>query len=183
MSSRSLPLFARAGRPPPPGILSTKPSWLLPGAFGLAPPLHDDTRRISVPRPALRLHPKNQQLPYSSPHAPETPARRLDLGADRLPGHKGAHQRRIDGMDRNRPLKHPAHPRRHDRPAIGAVAAGRLGNDASRALLLGAPVTKNISGRGRVSRPTASALDRCRRRGARIISVRRLPRRYRRAAP
>src|SRR5215467_6855862 len=35
-------------------------------------------------------------------------------------------------------------------------------------MLLGRPVTKNISGRGRVRRPTASALDRCRQRGHRM---------------
>src|SRR5215471_14010732 len=66
MSSRSLPLFARAGRPPLPGILSTMASWLLPGAFVLVPLLHDDTPRISVPRPPLRLRSQNQQLPYST---------------------------------------------------------------------------------------------------------------------
>src|SRR5215469_16880203 len=66
MYSRSLPLFARAGRPPLPGILSTKPSWLLPGAFGLAPPLHDDKPRTSVPRPPLRLRSQNHQLPCSA---------------------------------------------------------------------------------------------------------------------
>ena len=152
MSSRSLPLFVRAGRPLLPSPLSTKPSWLLPGAFGLAPPLHDDTQRISVPRPPLRLHPKNQQLPYSSPHAPETPARRLDLGADRLPGHKGVHQRRIGGMDRNRPLKHPTHSRRRHHPSVGATPpdSGPDGWETMppRAMLLGAPVPKNMSGRG-----------------------------------
>src|SRR5215471_20426695 len=35
-------------------------------------------------------------------------------------------------------------------------------------MLLGRPVTKNISGRGRVRRPTASARDRYRRRGDRV---------------
>src|SRR5215831_17380078 len=64
--SRSLPLFARAGRPPLPGILSTKPSLLLPGAFGLVPPLHDDKPRISVPKPPLRLRSQNHQLPCSA---------------------------------------------------------------------------------------------------------------------
>jgi hypothetical protein len=49
MPSRSLSLSARAARPLLSDILSTKPSWLPPGAFGLVPPPHDDKLRISVP--------------------------------------------------------------------------------------------------------------------------------------
>jgi hypothetical protein len=49
MPSRSLPLTARARRSRFRGALSTTASLLLPGAFGLVPPLHDDRPRIAVP--------------------------------------------------------------------------------------------------------------------------------------
>jgi hypothetical protein len=53
--SRLRQLSVHAGRPRLQDVLSAGASSIPPGAFGLVPPRHDDTPRISVLRPPIRM--------------------------------------------------------------------------------------------------------------------------------
>ena len=145
MLSRLLPLSVHAGRSCPRGALSTTASSLPPGAFGLVPLLHDGRPRIFVPMittphtfsnaatPVGGVGSRRPVQPCPDPRRRlilahlEHAAGRLGLGRHAPPGHKGAGERRIREMNRDRVVQHPAHSRRRHRPAIGAVAVDGWG--------------------------------------------------------